>query len=251
MTDIQPQTFKHSAAEDEDLRCPACLRTDLYCLSDGRYKCKHCKKKFSARHKKTRIPAEKQALLTKLFWNMQTAEQCANSLDINRKTAQNYYDLLRTGIASENRRTLQKLTGSLKPLPADENQSRHIVFWSLLLKNRVHILFPATQLFSLRQADLPEVQAISEIYTNSPSAKRNVILEKFYRRTLWARKETDEDHLRGFWRQAKINLMSYRGGCKRKFPLFIEEMAFRFNHDKDPDAIQKLQKILSNATINT
>ena len=226
------------------VHCPACMQTEIYRLGDGRYKCKQCKKKFSAKRNKAKISSEKLAALAALFWQMQTAEQCAKQLEINRKTAQNYYDRLRSIMAKENARTLLQLINNPQGLSSTRGNDKLPVFWSLLLQNQIHVIFPATLLFSLEKHDLPEVQGVSEIYTNSPSAKRNVILEKFYRRTLWARKETDEKQLQEFWRQCKINLMKYRGGCKSRFPLFIEEMAFRFNHHEREDVIRLLQNKL-------
>lgn len=176
---------------------------------------------------------------------MKTAEQCANCLGINRKTAQSYYDRLRTKIAEENFSALQKITGRPQDKNSRYESSKLPIFWALLHHSQIRIIFPEAQPFSLGKNDLPEIQGISEIYTDSPSAKRNTMLDKFYRRTLWARKETDEKLLQEFWRQAKINLMQYRGGCKRRFPLFIEEMAFRFNHRESEGAIRLLQKKIS------
>lgn len=182
---------------------------------------------------------------------MNTAEQCAGSLAINRKTAQNYYARLRSSIAKENSRTLHML--SSKPIDKKNHPSsgKLPVFWSLLQNNRIRIIFPDALIFSLEKNDLPEIQGVSEIYTNSPSAKKNVLLDKFYRRTLWARTEADEKLLQDFWRQAKINLMKYRGGCKSRFPLFIEEMAFRFNHRESEGVIRLLQTKISESPSET
>jgi len=182
---------------------------------------------------------------------MDTAEKCASSLAINRKTAQSYYDRLRNHLAQENMRELLSLSGHEKNRPGLNDDRKLPVFWSLLQHNKIYIVFPETLSFSREKNDLPDVQGISEIYTNSPSARKNNTLDKFYRRTLWARKETDEKTLQQFWRQAKINLAKYRGGCKNNLPLFIVEMAFRFNYQEDEGAIHLLQKKIRESTPET
>lgn len=244
MTTTDKTTDGRADQSGSQIHCPACMQTETYRLGDGRYKCKQCKKKFSAQRNKAKISSEKLNNLAELFWQMKTAEQCAKQLEINRKTAQSYYDRLRSIMAKENARTRHQLVSNPQGISSTRGNGKLTIFWSLLLQNQVHVIFPATPLFSLEKNDLPEVQGISEIYTNSPSAKRNVIIEKFYRRTLWARKETEEKQLQEFWRQCKINLMKYRGGCKSRFPLFIEEMAFRFNHHEREDVIRLLQNKL-------
>lgn len=221
-------------------------------MSDGRFKCKQCKKKFSARSNRARISSATLSSLAEHFWNMDTAEQCANSLGINRKTAQSYYDRLRGNIARSNATALKQITHRSPLRSRRRGNGKLPVFWSLLQQNQIRIVFPEAQSFSLEKQDLPDVQGVSEIYTNSPAALKNRVLDKFYRRTLWARKETDEKLLQQFWRLAKINLARYRGGCKNKFPLFIEEMAFRFNHRESEGAIPLLQESLGeSATTNS
>lgn len=246
----EPSTTKHATGgtdhrQEKNISCPECCNTDVYLLGDGRYKCKRCKKKFSAQRTRARIPADKLRALTEHFWSMKTAEQSAKHLGINRKTAQNYYDRLRTNIARDNARALQSIPAPRRKKSPVGGNGKLPVFWSLLHHNRIRIVFPETRTFSLDKKDLPEVQGVSEVYTSSPSALRDVVLDRFYRRTLWARKETDEKCLQKFWRQAKTNLARYRGGCKNKFPLFIEEMAFRFNHHENQGVIRLLEKMIN------
>lgn len=231
--------------------CPGCSSPEAYCLSDGRYKCKQCKKKFTPNRKKSRVPEETVLLIARGFWELKTAEQCAHELGINRKTAQSYYSKIRRNIAMQNDEGLKSLHIKAAIETATSEQDKHPVFWFLVHHGTIHVVFPEGLNFSLHEEDLPDTQGISQIYTDSLMAKNNIILDKFYRRTLWARKETDEKKLQEFWRYSKINLMRYRGGSKSRFPLFITEMAFRFNHQESGDAICLLEKILSSTSSNT
>lgn len=231
--------------EETDILCPACCQSEAYRLADGRYKCKECKKKFTPKRNRSRISPEKLHTVADQFWAMQTAEQCAQALNINRKTAQSHYSKLRVEIAEDNLNALDQMKKRPMDRGRQENNGKETVFWSLVQNKQILIIFPETQHFSLLEKDLPEAQGLSEIYTNSTSAKRNLVVDKFYRRTLWGRTEADEKLLQDFWRQTKINLMAYRGGCKSRFPLFITEMAFRFNHRESESAISLLRQKIS------
>lgn len=231
--------------DGSETHCPNCRSADAYRLGDGRYKCKQCKKKFSAGKTRSKLTIETLSSLAEDFWNMETAEQCSQRLGINRKTAQSYYDLLRKEIALCNTKELDNVIHQKTDNPSQPDGDKLPVFWSLLHQGQILIVFPEDRIITLRQDELPQFQGISEIYTNSPLARANRVLDKFYRRTLWADKETDEQHLRDFWRQAKLNLTQYRGGSKTRFPLFITEMAFRFNYRENEGSIRILQQMIN------
>lgn len=238
-------------ATDTDICCPVCQQQETYRLADGRYKCKQCKKKFSLKQTRARVSSDTLNAIAAQFWEMKTAEQCAHELDINRKTAQNYYSKLRDNIAGENARALDRMNLKSTSKGPHTALGKHPVFWFLIEHNQIRIIFPEIQGFSLQEKDLPAAQGVSEIYTNSPAARKNIVLDKFYRRTLWVRKETDDKLLQDFWRQTKLNLMKYRGGCKSNFPHFITEMAFRFNHRESEGTIHLLCNKISGSASET
>lgn len=231
--------------------CPACQQREAYRLADGRYKCKRCKIKYSSKRTRARVSPATLHAIAESFWAMQTAEQCSEILDINRKTAQSYYSLLRSAIYDKNRSVLQQM-GKASPGGDDPLHTDHYpVFWSLIQHQRLWIIFPERPAFSLREEDWPDGQGISEVFTRSRAARNNIVLDKFYRRTLWARNKADELLLQQFWRQAKINLARYRGGSKSRFPHFITEMAFRFNHHESEGALRLLRGSISGAPSET
>lgn len=248
MDNNQEQLEMHSIPKES---CPHCNNGEAYRLSDGRYKCKLCKKKFTPNRKKSRVPEEIVKALARQFWELKTAEQCAQSLGINRKTAQSYYARIRRGIAAENLAAFDAIHTVPPTATAADDKDMHTVFWALLHDNLIRIVFPEQLNFSLQEDDLPDSQGLSLFYSNSLRAKTDIIIDKFYRRTLWARKETDAQKLQDFWRYSKINLMKYRGGSKSRFPHFITEMAFRFNHQEREDVFRFMEALINDTSSNT
>jgi len=245
LTKTKNTTIGNSQGSDISICCPACHYQKTYFLSDGRHKCKQCKKKFTLHRTKARVSADTLKAIAKQFWEMKTAEQCAHDLHINRKTAQNYYSRIRENLYLENSIALAQMHfGSFNHENPTES-GKYSVFWFLLEQNQIRIIFPDEQTFLFQKEALPTVQGVAEIYTNSPAARNNIVMDKFYRRTLWVRNAANENRLQDFWRQSKLKLMRYRGGCKSNFPHFITEMAFRINHGESEGAINLLLEKIS------
>jgi transposase-like protein len=89
------------------LQCPTCSTSRLYQLADGRFKCSLCRKIFSASaNRQSRLaPVVREGLAT-AFWNMDGTADTANALDLNIKTVQKYFGLLREHLAKLSRQTI-------------------------------------------------------------------------------------------------------------------------------------------------
>ena len=102
---------------------------------------------------------------------------------------------------------------------------------------------------TLKGAIREHVEPQSWVFSDGFRAYDNLDLEGFrhsrvdHSKTLGSGK----NHINGienFWGFAKRRLKLYHGGFKRNFALFLLEMEFRFNHRKDPNAIELLERIL-------
>lgn len=222
--------------------CPKCQARKRYRLADGRRKCAECGAKFSIRPRKSRLSAAVRAELLSLFWKGVPAERAASIVRVNRKTALAYFRRFRLAIVKYESASAERASeAGSRQAAAAERTSRTPVFGIQEGLRAIRVLMPgeAQALGGIRNA------SISWVYAPSGEAARRLRLDSFFR---IGRQEVVRWHGRAqisradrFWSFARDRLRIYRGGYRGDFPLFLKEMAFRFNARSNPGGFAALR----------
>lgn len=245
------------ALSDRHFHCPECGSRRLYVLSDGRRKCKQCRKKFTPRLQRHRLPRNMIKEIVRLFWLMVPASRVAKDLGMNPKTIISYYTKLRALIAQESKRSCNQFSGEIEVDEAYFGGQRKgkrgrgaagkIPVFGLLKRNgEVKVVFPShVDRDTLQGAIKAHVKPLSWVYSDSFRAYDRLDLEGFrhvriqHEKTL-GRGKRHINGIENFWGFAKRRLKMYHGGYKRNFVLFMREMEYRFNHRNDSMVIDHL-----------
>lgn len=201
-----------------------------------------CGAKFSIRPRKSRLPATVRTELLALFWQGAPAERAATIARVNRKTALAYYRRFRLAIVKHESASAERPAESgLRQMANTERTLRTPVFGIQEGLRAIRVLMPgeAQALGGIRNA------SISWVYAPSGEAARRLRLDSFFR---IGRQEVVRWHGRAqisradrFWSFARDRLRTYRGGYRGDFPLFLKEMAFRFNARSNPGGFAALR----------
>ncbi len=210
--------------------CPFCGSKQPYILGDGRRKCRSCRVKYTPLRRPGRLD---DALIQRLaghFWRMDSIDLTAGQLDLDRKTVQRYFGLLRRAIAERGERRAAMIAaeakidslylGRLSPLGGVKRQDTVTVFGQAVRDGLVYLIMAAA-IADWSGLDLRGLRRVG--HDGRPLA--------------------DEDN--AFWPFARQRLKHYRGGYKKQLPLYLREMEFRFNHRDDPAVMQKLAAMLA------
>lgn len=247
--------------------CPVCDFRQSYRLSDGRRQCKRCRKKFTHKSRRTRLPKETIKEIVRLFWLTVPAERVAKDLGINRLTALKHYTQLRQGIAEQREQELLRMSGEVE---VDESYFGGVrkgkrgrgaggkvpVFGLLKRNGEVRVVFPErVDRETLHGAVKVHVQPDSWVYSDGLNVYDKLDLEGFHHARICHNETFGEGaiHINGienFWGFAKRRLKMYHGGYKKNFRLFMREMEFRFNYRNNETVLQYLYKLLKSGPTN-
>jgi transposase len=241
-----------------DCHCPDCHHNGFNVLADGRYQCKRCRKKFTPRQRKSRLPPPVVREIASSFWLMVPAVSSSGRLGLNRKTVQRYYLILRLRIMRARERALREAFGGgyLDAAPfarlfagaagAAVRDSRP-VFGIVSRGGEAWVILPEEAGGSVGERRIvPDCW----VYARGGGAFETKDIDRFLCVASAGRGREGMCPLHGndrddFWLFAKRRLKKYYGGFKRNFPLFIREMEFRFNHRDDADAVVYLLELLA------
>ncbi len=246
----------------EDIFCPFCGNSRIYLLGDGRRSCGACRKKFTPGPRKQRLPEDLHQDIIREFWQMSTAEHGANILGLNRKTMQRHYSALRSLMAEENRRALEKWLKEMsqreagEPIPPERGFCPCIpdnlkVFCMVADRQRIFVLFP-NEVRLMERCSIPGHLPCASIYAGSPASRRGLVLDDFHQQIPRSGSLVNKEGpgmLGHFWIFSKYRLKRYRGGVKRNFELFIREMEFRFNCQTEGKGCEWLVELHQGGTI--
>jgi len=244
--------------------CPNCRHNGFNHLADGRYQCKRCRKKFTPRQRKSRLPAPVIHEIANSFWQMVPAVGSSSRLALNRKTIQRYYLILRLRIMREREQSLRELFGEifldiasfdgfLAGGPGNTGHDRSAVFGIIKRGGEAWVVLPEKTGDNGRIPAAGEKRIVPDcwVYARDLGAYETKEIDRFLCVSTSGRERQGACPLHGneredFWLFAKQRLKKYCGGFKRNFPLFIREMEFRYNHRHDADAVVYLLKLLAN-----
>ena len=245
------------------MRCPLCERTQPYRLREGRWRCRRraCGYTFGVRTAtwagQSRVPNVTWLWLVKLFELELTASQAALQTGVSYPTALKAFTLIRRAILAAAEPALLR-----REVEADESyfgprrSSRHRgegvgrgspakipVFGILERGGHVEVTVVADcSAESLLNATVRAVKRGSLVYTDRWKGYDTLTfcgyrhLRIDHARRFSAPSGTKKVHingLEGFWSYAKGKLIKFHGVSPAKFPLYLYEMQFRYNHRRE------------------
>lgn len=226
------QTLQHAEIRST-LQCPTCSTSRLYQLADGRFKCSLCRKIFSATaNRQNRLaPVVREGLAT-AFWNMDGTADTAIALDLNIKTVQKYFGLLREHLARLSRQSiLQQLESDTLPaswlqrFPQQQSCGQTASPIAAIVKSGDAINF----LFAAPVASQPRFQEtaiLGWLLAQDDESLQKLNLDKMHCQS----RDSDSITLTTpFWRFIKQGLIHYQGGFRHHFFQYLREMEFRYN----------------------
>jgi transposase len=243
------------------MRCPACEATSPYRLREGRWRCRRriCNYTFGVRTGTwaglSRVPDDTWLWLVKLFELELTASQAAVQLGLSYPTTLKGFTLLRRAILAEAAPTLlrheveadESYFGPRRPARSrghPTNSGRGVphktpVFGILERRGQVQVtVVPNCSQETLRDQTLRWVKRGTLVYTDRWAGYDTLAFCGYrHLRVDHARRfsqgKVHINGLEGFWSYAKSKFIKHHGVSPERFPLYLYEWQFRYNHRRE------------------
>ena len=250
--------------------CPRCAVEDArhharaWVLAEGRWRCQTCRYTFGVTTGTwaglSRVPPTTWLWLVKLFELEVTASQAAVQTGVSYPTALRAFTMLRRAILAAEDPTSAEFELLRQEVEADEsyfgprrprrsrgdpkNRGRSTphktpVFGILERHGRVQVtVVPNCSAETLVQTTLKLVKRGSLVYTDKWSGYDTLTfcgyrhLRVDHQRQ-FARGKVHINGLEGFWSYAKAKFIKHHGVSPAKFPLYLYEWQFRYNHRRE------------------
>jgi len=231
--------------------CPYCKSREVYQIPDKRYRCKRCHKRFSVfTHRwygQLKVTASQWLWLLKLFELEISSHRIAQELRISYPTALRATNVIRQAILSKSKDYELLLTGEVE---ADESyfggkrkgprgrgaKNKVPVFGILERNGLVSVdVVPNVGAKTLLNMTIKKVRRGSIVYTDKFHCYDSLVFcgyrhLKVDHGKYFASGKVYINGLEGFWSFAKERLMKYHGVSKKKFPLYLKELEYRYNN---------------------
>jgi transposase len=248
--------------------CTRCGCRKVIRLRDGRHRCKRCKYSFGEFTGRyiglSRLSPKRWLWLIKLFSLEVSTRIIARELGMNYKTALNATDVIRESIiyhASD-----YKLSGRIE---LDESYfggrrkgkrgrgagHKVPVFGILERRGRVSVtVVPNVSAETLLGLTVKKVKRGSIVYTDKWKSYDALMFCGYRHMNVdhgerFASGKVHINGLEGFWSFAKQRLAKFHGVSPRKFPLYLKEMEFRYNH-RDDDIFEIIANYMVKLVVN-
>ena len=234
--------------------CPRCRCRKLYRLSDGRRRCSRCDytfREFTGRWiGLCRISCSQWLRVLKLFELEISTRKMASQLGISYKTAYKAVTVLRWAIlahAEESKGLLGKeveldesyFGGRRKGRRGRGAAGKVPVFGILERAGKVQVqVVPDVTAETLLGLTVKTVRRGSIVYTDRFKSYDSLMFcgyrhLKVDHSKRFARGRVYINGLEGFWSFAKERLLKYHGISPDRFPLYLKELEFRYNHRRE------------------
>jgi transposase len=250
------------------VRCPRCAAArPLYRLTEGRWRCGACRSAAAGAYTfgvrtgtwagQSRVPAVTWLWLVKLFELELTARQAAVQTGVSYPTALAVFTTLRRMLLAQEGRDSPEFALLRREVEADEsyfgprrarrsrgdpkNRGRSTphktpVFGILERQGRVEVtVVPNCSAETLLRETLKTVKRGSLVYTDKWSGYDTLTFCGYRRLSVdhgqrFARGKVHINGLEGFWSYAKAKFIKHHGVSPERFPLYLYEWQFRYNH---------------------
>lgn len=231
--------------------CPRCRQRKLYHLTDGRYRCSRCEysfRDFSGRWINSgRLSAVQWLWIIKLFELEVSVRKMALQLSLSYRSVYAAVSAIRMAILSHAEDASSLLGGEIE---LDEayfggrrkgNRGRGAagkvpVFGILERDGQVHVsVVPDVSAATLLKLTVKKVRRGSVVYTDRFGSYDSLMFcgyrhLKVDHQKFFSSGRVYINGLEGFWNWAKERLMKHHGVSKDRFPLYLKELEFRYNH---------------------
>jgi transposase len=216
--------------------CPSCGSLQHYTLQDNRLQCAACRKKYTVGSQRSKLSPLDFQHIADSFWQMTPAAAAATIQGLNSKTLQKYYDLIRRTISETNEERARKRFGTATINPAfffasaagkGLGSGQLPLFCVAQVNDEIVLLFPQA-LLAAGTCTISGAAIVGWVYAKDNSAFTSLDISRIH--FMPAAEGTDEKTYSSFWIYAKRGLVTYHGGFRKNFRLFMHEMEFRFNH---------------------
>lgn len=243
--------------------CPFCGEDRLGRVRRTKYKCYRCNKEWGVRRgsilEGLKIPFTKFLMAIKLFELDTSVRESAKQLGLAYNTVYRLYHILRHAIVITDT-NYSSFSGEIE---MDEsyfggrrkgNRGRGAagkvpVFGILERGGKVTVeVVPDVKGDTLLELAIRKVKRGSLIYTDRFRSYNGLVSYGFKHRRIdhgkrFANGKVYINGIEGFWSFAKERLMKYHGVNPEKFPLYLKELEFRYNH-RDRDLFADLLQVL-------
>jgi len=246
--------------------CIRCRSYKVYRLVDGRFRCKRCGYTFSEWVGRwlgqLRISAVDWLWIIKLFELELSTRKIAKQVGISYPTVLKAADLIRRSIVTESKGDRNLIEGEVEMDEAYFGGKRKgkrgrgaghkiPVFGILERKGMVQVeILPDVSAQSLLNLTVKKVRRGSIVYTDKFRGY-DALMFCGYRhlridhQKVFSSGKVYINGLEGFWSYAKERLIKHHGVSIQKFPLYLKEMEFRYNH-RNQNIFEILTKKLCN-----
>jgi transposase len=252
--------------ENHQRFCPRCKGKKLYRLADDRRRCSSCRytfHDFSGRWiNQGNLTAGQWLRLIKLFELELSIRKIAQQLRLSYNAAYKAVHTIRAAILAHSTDGDASLRGEVE---VDESYfggkrkgkrgrgaaGKVPVFGILEREGRVFVeVLPSTRAKDVLALTVKKVRRGSIVYTDRYRSY-DALMFCGYRHLrvdhgkYFSRGRVYINGLEGFWSYAKERIMKYHGVSPRRFPYYLKELEFRYNHRKE-DLFPLITKYLCN-----
>jgi len=234
--------------------CPRCRQRKLYRLADGRYRCSRCDYSFhdfSGRWINSgRLTALQWLWIIKLFELEVSVRKMALQLGLSYRSVYGAVSSIRMAILSHAEDAQSLLGGEIELDEAYFGGRRKgkrgrgasgkvPVFGILERDGQVHVSVVAdVSAATLLKLTVKKVRRGSVVYTDRFGSYDSLMFcgyrhLKIDHQKLFSSGRVYINGLEGFWSWAKERLMKHHGVSKVRFPQYLKELEFRYNHRTD------------------
>lgn len=240
--------------------CPDCGYTRAWKLADGRFKCRHCGKRYTRTSvwDASRLSAASKRKLVEYFVLGVPSYNIRFRSLASPPTIERFFRLIRAVLAFEEQ-CREPFLGSVdwdktmygrrKPGKQDWGSARNHIVLGILQHNGLVRIFPVqdssnakliylvlehTRPGSLYYTDHRQAYALIEV------CEDRIVVRKADSRT---KGRTHISSIEDFWHYAEHWLYSYRGIPCKFFHLYLGEVSFRFNH-RDEDLLPYVLRLM-------
>ncbi len=234
--------------------CPRCRGRKYYLLGNGKRRCKRCGYTFHDRSgrwiNRGRLTYGQWLRLVKLFELELSTRKMAEQLGISYKVTYKAVNTIRLSIMAHSPGFSELLDSEIEP---DESHIRgrrkgkrshgaagKIRVFGILERNGIVEVSVVHNVTARTLLNLPvkKVKWGNIVYTDRYQAYDSLMFcgyrhIKVHHAVEFAQGQVHINGMGGFWCYAKERLFKHHGISPQKFPLYLKEMEFRYNHRRD------------------
>ena len=246
--------------------CSRCRSCDIYKIADSRYRCRHCGNRFhdfSGRWiNNVHIPCTQWLWIIKLFEIELSARRIAEQVGLSYPTVLKAVNTIRMAILAHASNASELLSGEVemdgsyfggrRKVPRGRGAANKVPVFGILERNgvvKVEVLKDVTAQ-TLLDLTIKTVRRGSIVYTDKFRSYDSLMFcgyryIKVDHQKYFASGKVYINGVEGFWSFAKQRLIKFHGISREKFPLYLKEMAFRYNN-RDADIFKLIAQYLCN-----